>query len=113
VTRTLRSLARDAGDALVTAGLTDPDWTLAEVVSAESTQSGLVVGDLGWRAQRLRFACVDRSIPYRLVQHDASLQPGLSCVFSIRLVIHPRYGFRAEVHDVDLASIRCDDRGEV
>ncbi|MGI8515224.1 MAG: hypothetical protein ACR2NT_08775 [Acidimicrobiia bacterium] len=113
MTRTLQSLVGDARDALGRAGLAELDWTLAEVVEARRTRSGLVVGELGWRSQRVRFACVNRSLHYRLAQQGASWQPGLSCAFFIRLVIHPRFGFQAEVHDVDIRSINYEARGGV
>lgn len=106
MTRTLQSLLEDARDALARAGLTDLDWVRAEVVAARRTRTGLVVGELGWRSRRVRFASVNRSLHYRLAQQGASWQPGLSAVFGMRLVIHPRFGFQAEVHDIDVTSIR-------
>lgn len=106
MTRTLQSLLEDARDALVHAGLTDFDWVLAEVIAARRTRTGLVVGELGWRSRRVRFASVNRSLHYLLAQQGASWQPGLSAIFGLRLVIHPRFGFQAEVHDIDVRSIR-------
>jgi hypothetical protein len=97
---------------LAWAGLTDLDWVLAEVVAARRTRTGLVVGELGWRSRRVRFACVNRSLHYRLAQQGASWQPGLSATFALRLVLHPRFGFQAEVHDIDVASIRKAMGGE-
>ena len=106
MTRTVQSLLDDARNALAEAGLTELEWTLAEVVTASRTHSGLVVGELGWRSRRLRFAAVNRSLHYVLAQQGAAWQPGLCGEFSVRLVIHPRYGFQAEVHDIDVRSIR-------
>lgn len=100
MTRTLQSLLEDARTALDDAGLTELDWTAADVVAARRTHSGIVVGELGWRAQRVRFACVDRSVTYKLEQHGMPWQAGLSGSFAVRLVIHPRFGFQAEVYDV-------------
>lgn len=100
MTRTLQSLLEDARTALDDAGLAELDWTAADVVAARRTHSGIVVGELGWRAQRIRFACVDRSVNYKLEQHGQPWQAGLSGSFAIRLVIHPRFGFQAEVYDV-------------
>jgi len=100
VTRTLQSLLEDARTALDDAGLTELDWTAVDVVAARRTHSGIVVGELGWRAQRVRFACVDRSVTYKLEQHGMPWQAGLSGSFAVRLVIHPRFGFQAEVYDV-------------
>lgn len=100
MTRTLRSLVEDARGALEAAGLADLDWTAADVVSARQTRSGLVVGELGWRAHRLRFACVDRSVNHKLEQHGTGWRAGLSGDFAMRLVIHPRFGFQAEIYDV-------------
>ena len=105
MTRTVQTLLEDARDALVLAGLDELEWTLAEVMSASRTRTGIVVGDLRWRSQKLRFAAVDRSIDYRLAQHGAAWQPGLSGAFWVRLVIHRRYGFQAEIHDVDVRSL--------
>lgn len=114
MTRTLQSLLKDARDALAHAGLTELEWTLAEVVSAERPGKGeLVVGDLGWGSERVRYACVDRSVPYRLAQHGAELEPGLRAAFDVRLVIHRRFGFQAEIHDVDVATISCHEKGRV
>jgi len=100
VTRTLQSLLDDARVALDDAGLAELDWTAADVVAARRTHSGMVVGELGWRAQRVRFVCVDRSVNYKLDQHGMPWQAGLSGSFAVRLVIHPRFGFQAEVYDV-------------
>ena len=100
MTRTLQSLLEDARAALDDAGLAELDWTEADVVAARRTHSGLVVGELGWRAHQVRFACVDRSVNYKLEQHGHPWQAGLSGSFAIRLVIHPRFGFQAEVYDV-------------
>ena len=100
MTRTLQSLLEDARTALDNAGLAELDWTAADVVAARRTHSGIVVGELGWRAQRVRFACVDRSVNYKLEQHGQPWQAGLSGSFAVRLVIHPRFGFQAEVYDV-------------
>lgn len=100
MTRTLQALVEDARTALLDAGLSDLDWTLADVVSARRTKTGLVVGELGWRARRVRFACVDRSVTTKLEQHGTPWRPGLSGSFAIRLVIHPRFGFQAEIYDV-------------
>ena len=106
MTRTLRSLLEDARDALSCAGLTELDWTRAQVSAARRTRSGLIVGDLSWFSGQVRFVCVNRSLDYRLAQRGASWQPGLTADFAIRLVLHPRFGFQAEVHDIDLNSIR-------
>lgn len=106
MTRTLDSLVEDARDALQRAGLGDLDWTQAEVLSARRTRSGLFVGELGWESHSLRFAAVNRALGYRLTQHGMLWQPGLSGAFWIRLVIHPRFGFQAEIHDVDVRSLR-------
>ena len=111
MTRTVQSLLEDARGALSRAGLTELDWTLAQIAAARRTRSGLMVGELRWWSQRLSFVCVNRSLDYLLAQRGASWQPGLSAAFAIRLVIHPRYGFQAEVHDLDLDSIRCGPRG--
>ena len=100
MTRTLQSLLENARTALNDAGLAELDWTAADVVAARRTHSGIVVGELGWRSQRVRFACVDRSVNYKLEQHGQPWQAGLSGSFAIRLVIHPRFGFQAEVYDV-------------
>lgn len=105
MTRTLRSLLEDARTALDTAGLAEVDWTAADVVAATRTHSGIVVGELGWRAHRVRFACVDRSVNEKLEQHGTPWQAGLSGSFAMRLVIHPRFGFQAEVYDVLTESI--------
>jgi hypothetical protein len=58
VTRTLRSVLEDG--ALSRAGLTDLDWTRAQVSAARRTHSGLIVGDLSWFSQGVRFVCVNR-----------------------------------------------------
>lgn len=108
MTRTLRMVLDDAREALDRAGLTEPAWTMAEVRSARTTRTDLIVGDLGQGDQSVRFAAVDRSLSYRLAQHGASWRPGLSGVFWIRLVIHPRFGFQAEIHDVDIRSLEGD-----
>lgn len=100
MTRTLQTLIEDAQASLSDAGLTDLDWTLADVVSARRTKTGLVVGELGWRSRRIRFACVDRSVTTKLEQHGTPWRPGLSGSFAVRLVIHPRFGFQAEVYDI-------------
>ena len=100
MTRTLQSLLEGARAALDDAGLAELDWTAADVVAARRTHSGIVVGELGWRSQRVRFACVDRSVNYKLEQHGHPWQAGLSGSFAVRLVIHPRFGFQAEVYDV-------------
>lgn len=105
MTRTLESLLDDARDALIRAGLSDLDWTRAQVDMARSTRSGLIVGELGWGSERIRFVTVNRSAVYRLVQHGASWEPGLVGEFWIRLVIHRRFGFQAEIHDVDVRSL--------
>ncbi len=105
MTRTLKSLLEDARTALEDAGLAELDWTTADVVAARRTRSGLVVGELGWQARRLRFACVDRSVNHRLEQHGMPWQAGLTGSFAIRLVIHPRFGFQAEVYDVQTESL--------
>ncbi|MFP3881902.1 MAG: hypothetical protein ACLFRT_09470 [Actinomycetota bacterium] len=101
----LDSLVEDARDALGDAGLSAPNWTRAEVRSAGRTRTNVVVGELGGEAETLRFAAVDRSLGYRLTQHGSSWQPGLSGVFLIRLVIDRRYGFQAEILDVDGSSL--------
>ena len=106
MTRTLQSLIEDSRDALSRAGLTELDWTRAQVSAARRTRTGLVVGDLSWFSQRVRFVCVNRSIDYQLAQHGVAWQPGLTADFAIRLVLHPRYGFQAEVHDIDVNTIR-------
>lgn len=100
MTRTLQEVLEDARTALDDAGLAKLDWTMADVVAARRTPSGMVIGELGWRSQRVRFACVDRSVNHTLEQHGASWKAGLSASFAIRLVIHPRFGFQAEVYDV-------------
>ncbi|MGH8945123.1 MAG: exodeoxyribonuclease VII large subunit [Acidimicrobiia bacterium] len=100
MTRTVQTLLDDARTALSRAGLAELDWTKADVVSARRTRTGLVVGELGWRSHRIRFACVDRSVNYKLEQQGASWRSGLSGTFAVRLVIHPRFGFQAEVYDV-------------
>lgn len=107
MTRTVQSLVEDARDALSRAGLTELDWTRAQVSAARRTRSGLIVGDLSWFSQRVRFVCVNRSLDYRLAQQGVSWQPGLIADFAIRLVMHPRFGFQAEVHDIDVNTIRC------
>ena len=105
MTRTLQSLLEDARTALDDAGLAELDWTAADVIAARWTHSGIVVGELGWRSQRVRFACVDRSVNYKLDQHGMPWQAGLSGSFAVRLVIHPRFGFQAEVYDVVTESL--------
>jgi exodeoxyribonuclease VII large subunit len=100
VTRTLQALLEDARTALVEAGLSDLDWTMADVIAARRTQSGMMVGELGWRSRRVRFACVDRSVGHKLDQNGTPWRAGLSGCFALRLVIHPRFGFQAEVYDV-------------
>lgn len=111
MSRTLQSLLEDARDALSRAGLTELDWTRAQVTAARRTRSGLIVGELSWFSQRVRFVCVNRSLDYLLAQRGVSWQPGLSAAFAIRLVIHRRHGFQAEVHDLDLDSIKCGPGG--
>jgi hypothetical protein len=113
VTRTLQSVLEDVRDALGRAALTDLDWVRAEVVAARRTRTGLVVGELGWRSRRVRFACVNRSLNYRLTQQGSSWQPGLEATFALRVVLHPRFGFQVEVHDVDIGSIRDGGRGDL
>ena len=105
MTRTLQTLLDEVREALVDAGLTELEWTLAEVHSVWRTRSGLHVGDLGWDCQTIRFAAVDRSLDHRLAHHGASWEPGLFGVFWIRLVVHPRFGFQAEIHDIDVAIV--------
>lgn len=105
MTRTLQTLIDDARDALGRSGLSDTEWTLAEVRTAQETPTGLFVGDLGWGSENLPFAAVDRSLSYRLAQQKESWRPGLSGAFLIRLVIDPRFGFQAEVHDVDVRAL--------
>ena len=100
MTRTLQSLLEHARSALDDAGLAQLDWTLADVIAARRTSSGMVIGELGWRSQRVRFACVDRNVNHKLEQCGTSWRAGLSGSFAIRLVIHPRFGFQAEVYDV-------------
>lgn len=113
MTRTLQSLLEDSRDALSRAGLTELDWTRAQVSAARRTRTGLVVGDLCWFSQRVRFICVNRSVDYRLAQQKLAWQSGLIADFAIRLVLHPRYGFQAEVHDIDVNTIRFGpSRGE-
>lgn len=107
MTRTLQSLLQDARTALDSAGLAELDWTAVDVVAARRTRSGMVVGELGWRAQRVRFVCVDRSVNYKLEQHGTPWQAGMSGSFAIRLVIHPRFGFQAEVYGVLTESLGC------
>ena len=106
MTRTLRALLEDARTALDGAGLAELDWTMADVIAARRTPSGMVIGELGWRSQRVRFACVDRSVNHKLEQHGTSWKAGLSASFAIRLVIHPRFGFQAEIYDVLTESLR-------
>lgn len=109
MTRMLDSLVDGARDALKDAGLSDPDWTRAEVRSAGRTRTNVIVGVLGGESATLRFAAVDRSLGYRLTQHGMSWQPGLSGVFFLRLVVDRRYGFQAEILDVDVRSLRGGD----
>lgn len=112
MTRTLQSLLEDSRDALSRAGLTDLDWTRAQVLAAGRTRpEGLIVGQLSWSSERVRFVCVNRSLDYRLEQEGVSWQPGLTADFAIRLVLHPRFGFQAEVHDIDVTSIRSGPSG--
>lgn len=106
MTRTLDSLLDDARVALDDAGLGQLDWIAAEVLDTYRTRSGIVIGELGWGSQRVRFACVDRSVNYHLAQHGTPWQAGLAATFAIRLVIHPRFGFQAEVYDVLLETVR-------
>lgn len=105
MTRPLDSLVEDARDALQQADLSDPEWIRAAVQSAGDTRTGLIVGKLGGESESLRFAAVDRSLSYRLSQHGFIWQPGLIGVFWIRLVIDRRYGFQAEILDVDIRSL--------
>lgn len=111
MTRTLQSLLEDSRDALFRAGLTELDWTRAHVSAARRTRTGLIVGQLSWFSERVRFVCVNRSLDYRLAQEGVSWQPGLTADFGIRLVLHPHFGFQAEVHDVDVTSIRSGPPG--
>lgn len=106
MTRTLQSLLEDARAALSRAGLTELDWTRAQVSAARRTRTGLVVGDLSSFSQRVRFVCVNRSLDYRLAQQEVAWQPGLIADFAMRLVLHPHFGFQAEVHDIDVNTIR-------
>ena len=105
MTRTLQTVLEDARAALVEAGLSDLDWTMADVIAARQTQSGRVVGELGWRSRRVRFACVERSVSHKLEQNGTPWKAGLSGCFALRLVIHPRFGFQAEVYDVLTESV--------
>lgn len=100
MTRTLAEVLATARRALLNSGASDLEWTLADVISARRTRSGLVVGELGWRGRRVRFVCVDRAVTGRLHQHGTGWRAGLSGQFALRLVIHPRFGFQAEVYDV-------------
>lgn len=100
MTRTLDSLLDDARIALIESGVSDLDWTLADVVSARRTRNGLVIGELGWRSRRIRFVCVDRAVNHKLDQHGTGWRAGLSGQFALRLVIHPRFGFQAEIYDL-------------
>lgn len=100
MTRTVQTLLVDAQQALASAGLSGLDWTQADIVSARTTRGGTVVGELGWRSSRVHFACRERSVGRLLREHGARWEPGLSGLFAIRLVIHRRFGFQAEVFDV-------------
>lgn len=111
MTRTVHDVVSEARDALSRAGLTELDWTRAEVVGCRITRSGIVVGSLAWDRDRARFACVNRSVGYRLNGVGASWRSGLEAVFWTRVVIHPRYGFQVEIHDVDLSTARLRVNG--
>lgn len=105
MTRTVGGLVNEAQQALSHAGLDRLEWTWGELMSVRQTRSGLVFGQLKSGSGRIRFVCVDRSIGYRLAQHHLGWCPGLWARWDIRIVIHPRHGFQAQIHDVDLESL--------
>jgi exodeoxyribonuclease VII large subunit len=105
--RTVQSLLSDGQSALHEAELTRPDWTLADVISARVVGKvrKRIVGELGWRSSRVDFVAVDRSLTWKLAQAGHPWRAGLSGWFLIRLTIHPRFGFQAEVLDVLVESL--------
>lgn len=105
--RTVESLVGDARAALNDAGLTQPEWTLADVVSARVVGAvrKRIVGELGWGSAAIRFVVVDRSLMWKLPQAGLPWRAGLSGWFLIRLGIDPRFGFQAEVFDVLVESL--------
>lgn len=105
MTRTLASVLDEAQTVLAAAGLSSLGWTWVEALAVSRTRGGMVVGELGWRDRRVPFVCVERSLNYRLDQRGMSWQPGLSGRFALRLVIHRRHGFQAQIHDVDIESL--------
>jgi hypothetical protein len=101
--RTVQSLLLDARQVLHSAELSRPDWTWAEVISARlvgGPNTRRLVGDLGWREWSVRFVEVDRGVRRTLAQHGKTLETGISGVFLVRLGLHHRFGFQAELFDV-------------
>lgn len=115
MSRTIQSLMVDAQEALNNAGLTRPEWTQADVISAKlvgNTRTRLV-GELGWRSARVRFVVVDRSLLWKLPQQGQPWRAGISGWFLLRVALHRRYGFQVEIFDVLVESLTDSSSHEI